>query len=121
MPAAVWPKQRTRAAAGSTNQRMIDYSAQVEIARLKRTVAYISSAIINVTGGLSGVGRVSDYLALRAASPVNLTQDTVFMFADINGDPGLFALDESSNAADDGYTCVIDAIGRRWIRQGSPV
>ena len=100
---------------------MTDYPARVEIARLKRTVAYLSSVIANVQGGASGIGRISNYITLRNHTAVTLTFMTVFVFEDINGDPGIFNYDSSSTDADDGVNVIIDASSRRWVRAGSPV
>lgn len=101
--------------------KMTDYAAQVEIARLKRTVAYLSSVIASVQGGTSGVGRVSTYTDLRNHTAVTLTFQTVFVFSDLNGDCGIFNYDSGNVAADDGVNVIIDASSRRWVRAGSPV
>jgi len=98
---------------------MQDYVAQVKIARLQRQMEYVSSVINNIPSVISGVGRINTYTDLRAATNVNLSQDTVALRTDINGDSGLFSVDATDISADDGRNVIIDAAGRHWLRWGS--
>ena len=100
---------------------MSDYANQVEIARLKRAVANLSSSIISLTSAASGIGRVGTIAELRAATATTITLDTVLLFADDYGNPGMFAINSISSAADDGVNTIVDASSRRWIRLGAIV
>lgn len=100
---------------------MSDYANQVEIARLKRAIADLSSSIISLTASAAGIGRVGTIAELRAATAVTLTYDTILLFSDDYGNPGMFAINSISSAADDGVNTIVDAASRRWIRLGAIV
>jgi hypothetical protein len=99
---------------------MIDYATAYQVERLKRTVNYLASVIAanQAALGTYGSGSLLTLAGLRAADNVTLQAGSVFVFADINGDPGVFYYDAASTDADDGLTVVVDAAARRWLRLG---
>ena len=98
---------------------MTDLPAQIKIARLQRQMEYVSSVITNIPSAISGIGRINSYTDLRAATNVNLAQDTVAVKLDINNNAGMFSVDATDASADDGVNVIIDAAGRHWVRWGS--
>jgi hypothetical protein len=99
---------------------MTDYPTAYQLERLKRTVNYLASVVAanQAAAGTYGSGSLLTLAALRLADNVTLQAGTVFVFADVNGDPGVFYYESTSSAADDGLNVVVDAAGRRWLRLG---
>lgn len=100
---------------------MTDLPAQIKIRRLQAVVDWLSSVVYGIAGGASGIGRISNYIALRAQNAITLQYQTVFVLADINGNAGLFSYDSGSVEPDDGVNVIVDLASRRWVRVGSPI
>lgn len=87
-------------------------------ARLRHDFDNISLLLTNAINGLDASAVVVRTLAqMLAATTTSLPQSTVLVIGDANGNNGLFAYDSTSNAIHNGYDCIVDADGRRWIRK----
>lgn len=97
-----------------------DIPLRIIVSRLQATVNYLATIIGGSTtyGGLM----LQSYLTLRGMTTNDIgAAKGAIIFNDIQGNTGLFLLDASSIAADDGLTTIHDASGRRWVRQQAPI
>lgn len=86
--------------------------------RLRKDFDNVSAILVTAMNALDESAIVVRTLdQMLVATVATLPQSSVLVMGDSNGNNGIFGYDPLSSKVHNGYDCIVDASGRRWLRK----